>query len=433
MFKFFEPKSKVQKNRQIIRQTDARMAKYSRRGIISNFLVYVLCMLFSQTFIEDYQRLTIVLTIGLLVITAVRGYLLFRFEAIYPRAPAAWRNKYFLVTLIGASWWGLIMTSITLVLDLEGIAPLMWLYTVVFFSSTAHAFAPYPRFLAIYQFLGLVPAACSAFFIGEFIGVLYAGIILLFYWIIKHQCDLMADSYWDQLDANYVLARNALSLEEQKRDSRASVSLSKDYITLLKRQMHALIKPAVSGDDGAPPTPITVASQKASFEKIYRNVEDFHQVLTKELELEPRIFNIRDYIQSVVSQAIPLAEKKGIEVETSLSPVLPFRLSGDAGRIGQIIGILLDSAIQQKEEGYILVEVEFVREYENTGELHLTLVHQGSPQKRSFFHDQSEASFHINLDLLLAKGVAESLNGSLEIGDMDTREVQNIRLRIPLK
>ena len=117
MLKLFEPQSKVQKDRQIIRETDMRMAKYSRRGLISNFLIYTLCLLVEQTFIQQYQTLAIVLTCGLLLATALRGYLLFRMDAIYPRAPNAWRNKYFIATLIGASWWGVILSSVTLVLD----------------------------------------------------------------------------------------------------------------------------------------------------------------------------------------------------------------------------------------------------------------------------------------------------------------------------
>src|SRR5690606_24004306 len=152
MLNLFEPQLKVQKNRQIIRQTDARMAKYSRRGIISNILIYVLCLVFEPDFYQAHPNLTMVLTIGLMVTALLRGYLLFRFDTVYPRAPAAWRNQYFFITLIGACWWTLILGSFTLTLDLSGMSPLLWLYTVVFFSITANAFAPFQKFLSIYQF-----------------------------------------------------------------------------------------------------------------------------------------------------------------------------------------------------------------------------------------------------------------------------------------
>ena len=107
ILKLFEPQSKIQKDRQIIRDTDMRMAKYGRRGLISNVLVYTLCLLVEQNFILHYRTLAIVLTVGLIAATAVRGYLLFRMEAIYPRAPTSWRST----SISSSRSWGALRTS----------------------------------------------------------------------------------------------------------------------------------------------------------------------------------------------------------------------------------------------------------------------------------------------------------------------------------
>ena len=40
----FVAETKVQKDRAIMRETDSRMAKYSRRGLVLNFLAYILCL-----------------------------------------------------------------------------------------------------------------------------------------------------------------------------------------------------------------------------------------------------------------------------------------------------------------------------------------------------------------------------------------------------
>lgn len=433
MLKLFEPQSKVQKDRQIIRETDMRMAKYSRRGLISNFLIYTLCLLVEQNFIQQYQKLAIVLTAGLLVATAVRGYLLFRMDAIYPRAPTGWRNKYFLATLLGASWWGFILASVTLLMDMQGEAALMWLYTVVFFSTTAHAFAPYQRFLSIYQFLGIVPAACCTFFIGEFVGVFYGCILLFFYWILNHHCELIAHNYWDRLEAHYTLAKKTESLEEEKRDTIASAQLANDYLQLLSQKMHSLLNlhQIVEGD--APPSPVTVASQRAAFEKVYRNVDDFHHVLTKDLVLQPKVFNIRHYLQNLVRGLVVEAERKGIELETALSPALPSRLIGDPRRIGQIVLTMVKSSVQQSQGGGVLfVEVEFMREYEDAGELHVTIARQSLSGKRLFFQADPERGTVADLDLILAKGMAEAMKGSMDINETGNQDGKNIRLRLPL-
>lgn len=433
MLKLFEPQSKVQKDRQIIRETDMRMAKYSRRGLISNFLIYTLCLLVEQTFIQQYQTLAIVLTSGLLVATALRGYLLFRMDAIYPRAPNAWRNKYFIATLIGATWWGVILSSVTLVLDMQGEAALMWLYTVVFFSTTAHAFAPYQRFLSIYQFLGIVPAACCTFFIGEFIGVFYGCILLFFYWILNHHCELIARSYWDRLEAHYMLAKKTETLEEEKRDTIASAQLANDYLQLLSQRMHGLLDMHQVTEGDAPPSPVTVASQRAAFEKIHRNVDEFHHVLSRDLAQQVRVFNVRHYVQNLVRGLVVEAERKGVELETALSPALPSRLAGDPRRVGQILLTMVRSSVQQCQNGGVLfVEVEFMREYEDSGELHVTIARQSLSGKRLSFRTDPERGITADLDLLLAKGMAEAMKGSMEINEIGSQDGKNIRLRLPL-
>lgn len=429
MLKLFEPQGKIQKDRQIIRDTDMRMAKYSRRGLISNVLIYTLCLLVEPNFIHRYPNLAIVLTVGLLFATAIRGFLLFRMDAIYPRAPNSWRNKYFFATLVGAAWWGVILSSVTLLMDMQGEASLMWLYTVVFFSTTAHAFAPYQRFLSIYQFLGIVPAACCTFFIGEFIGVFYGSILLFFYWILNHHCELIAHNYWDRLEAHYVLARKTETLEEEKRDSIASSQLANDYLQLLSQKMSGLLS-GYREDTSA--SPVIAAGERAAFEQLYHNIDDFTRVLTKGLVVQSRVFNIRHYLQNLVRGLVVEAERKGIELETALSPALPSRLRGDARRIGQIVSTMVKSSVQQGQGGGIFVEVEFMREYEDAGELHVTIARQSEQEKRLFFHSEMERGIVADLDLILAKGLAEAMKGSLEINESGARDGKNIRLRVPL-
>lgn len=431
MLKLFEPTSKVQKDRQIIQQTDKRMAKYSRRGIISNLLIYSLCLLFQQTFYTQYKSWALVLTLGLLIVTAWRGYLLFRMDSIYPRGPASWRNQYFIATLVGACWWGLILSTFTLLMNLKGEAALLWLYTVVFFATTAHAFAPYQRFLSVYQFLALVPAATCTFFIGELIGVFYGCILLFFYWVLNHHCQLISQSYWDRLEAQHSLARKAESLEEEKRDTRASVQLSKEYLNVLCRKLQNMLALEADTSDSSV-SPVAAASQRAQFEGVCRNVNDFQRILTKDFVTEEHIFNARHYLQTVMRSLLAQAESRGVELETALSPALPARLLGDSVRIGQVIATAVKSVLQQQQDGVVIVEIEFVRSYEHAGELHVTVARQVNQTKKSFFQTEQAPALDINLDLVLAKGIADTLGGSLDIDEAGTVDGKNVLFRVPL-
>ena len=415
MLKLFEPKTKIQKNRELMRDTDFRLAKYGRRGLITNLFVFGLCIFTSNEFVNNRLHLTIVLSTGLLLITLVRGYYLFRIDAIYPRAPSKWRNKYFISTLIGASWWSVIMSSITLVLGMQGATPLMWLYTVVFFSTTAHAFSPFKRFLSIYQFIGIIPAALCTLATGELVGVLYAIILFMFYWILHHHSELMSESYWEHLEANYALVRKAESLEEEKRDTRASVVLSNEYISLLPQRLLEL------KSDEQVPQPI--------LESLQDNLQNFYRLITKDIHDQPRIFNVRHLLQFLVNQHQEAAEKRGIELEAAIAPALPSRLVGDAEVLAKIIDNVIGQAIAQSQNQAIFVDMEFTREYENSGRLLITVSCQNTEAKRLFFNEATPEDIQPSLELTLAKGLAEVINGTIEVGDSISGSGKSISLR----
>ncbi|WP_045859647.1 sensor histidine kinase [Teredinibacter purpureus] len=420
MFKFFLPSSKVQKDRSIMRTTDSRMAKYSRRGLIFNFVAYLVCLVGGR-FVDENRDLTITLTIGLLFITIVRGFFLFRFDQLYPRAPQRWRNSYFIATLLGAFWWAVILVSITLKLEMRNEAPLLWLYTVVFFSTTAHAFAPYQKFLSYYQFIGLVPAAVSALFVDYFTSYLYGILMLVFYFVLAHQCRLISENYWERLEAAYALARKTQSIEEEKRDTRASVQLNREFLTYLRHDLQRIYsrsKEALQAlDEGTVNRPLMRQCEK-SFQNVFHNVSDFNSVLNKELTLENKIFNIRHELQHIVAEYIDDSEAEGVRIETALSPTLPMRLKGDASRLAQILRTLISLNVKTLESGVILIEVEFLREYETAGELYINISSFNTAHKKRFFGDDEANVPRVNLSFAVAKGLADLMNGSIEVSEI---------------
>lgn len=414
MFKFFLPASKVQKDRRIMRETDARLAKYSRRGLILNFLAYLLCVGHGR-FISENPKLMGVLTGGILLITILRGFYLFRFDTLYPRAPAKWRNQYFFATLLGAIWWGVILVFVTLKLDMKAEAPLIWLYTVIFFSSTAHAFAPYQKFLSYYQFFGQVPAAAAAIYVGGTNAYIYGIMLLGFYLVLTHQCRLISENYWERLEATYALARKTVSIEEEKREGRANVQLNQEFMRYLYHDVDRLLDHV---HEAKQEDAIEFKRQVLSeLDELHSNISDFSGVVSKELDLVEHVFNIRHEIQHLVAEFVDKAEKRSVQIETSLSPTLPMRLNGDAIRLAQIIRSLLDIVVDDADKCIVLVEVEFLREYENAGELYVTVTRSFDKSKKLFSAETKHRSLGSTLQLVVAKGIAELMNGSIELNE----------------
>jgi len=414
MLSFFLPASKVQKDRRIMRETDARMAKYSRRGLIFNFFAFLVCLAHGR-FIDENPTLMVVLTVGLLLITLLRGFFLFRFDYLYPRAPAKWRNRYFIATLIGAVWWGFILASVTVVLDMKDEAPLLWLYTVIFFSSTAHAFAPYQKFLSYYQFFGQVPAAAAAFYLMHLDGYLYGTMMFVFYLALTHQCRLISENYWERLEATYALARKTQSIEEEKRDTKANVMLNQEFM----KHLHGDLDRFMMGIKNlrADSKEQVKHQVQADLAELHNDICDFNGILSKGLLLDDKIFNIRHEIQHLVAEFIDAAEVRNIQIETSLSPTLPMRLKGDASRLAQIIRALLNIMLSDVEKCVLLVEVEFLREYETAGELYISITRSFDKSKKLFFNDVAPTLPQSTLSLIVAKGLADMMNGSIELND----------------
>ena len=407
MINFFQPSSKVQKDRRIMRETDSRMAKYSRRGLVFNFVAFLICLIGGR-FFDENKDLTIILTIGLLLVTMLRGFFLFRFDNLYPRAPTKWRNSYFIATLLGAIWWGTILVCIILGLGFTDETPLLLLYTVVFFSTTAHAFAPYQNFLAYYQFFGIIPAAAAAFWLNDLTASIYGFLLLCYYLILTHQCRLISENYWEKLEATFALSQKAFMAEEEKKESRAILKLSKEFLEHLDNRLY----------DDSPKNPkikrvITADDAERKIASVVQSVHDFKDIIFKKITIANNVFNIRHELQYLVSEWIVEAEAKGIHIETSLSPTLPMRLKGDPERFAQIIKTLLQLFIESTENCALLIEVQFLREYETAGELYVTF-REIQNNKQGFFSTNKTHVAKQSLALIVAKGLADSMSGSIE-------------------
>jgi signal transduction histidine kinase len=235
MFLFFTPTTKVQKDRRVMRDTDARVAKYSRRGLVLNFIVFALCLFFGD-FSDREHSLAIVLITGLLLVTLLRSYYLFRFDVLYARAPSRWRNQYFVASCLGAAWWSFILVSLTSTQGMRDETLIMWLYSVVFYSSVANVFAPYRRFLTLYLFIGQVPAAVTAILLGTVEGYLYGFIMLMFFFMLSHQAKVTSIAYWERLEANFTLREHARGLEHEQRSSQEASELKNEFLSHLGKE-----------------------------------------------------------------------------------------------------------------------------------------------------------------------------------------------------
>ena len=378
---------------------------------------------------------------GLLLVTLLRCYFLFRFEAHYARAPGRWRNQYFLVSFLGALWWSVILASLTWVLGMRDETLIMWLYSVVFYSSVANVFAPYRRFLSYYLFIGQVPAAATAILVGFREGVvdgyLYGIIMLMFYYMLNHQGKITERSYWQRLEANYALRERAKGLEDERLDSQAAINVKNEFLSNLGREFRTSLNDILGSLS-------LIASDKLPEEQrellrlavkagerqldLVNNVADYAKISERELLLDQVVFNLRRSLEIMVEDLAVEASQQGVEVHYVFDPDMPARVRGDATRMSQILGNLLGHVIHFSEMGQVVLEASYLRDTESAGLLQVVIRDEG--RRYNSLEAGKDLATENDLNLAICKALAECMGGGVVVTSDSRGQEISIELRL---
>jgi len=439
MFQFFVPQNKVQKDRAIMRDTDARVAKYSRRGLILNFIVFVLCMTYGD-FSRSEHNVAIVLVTGLLLVTLWRAYFLFRFDALYARGPARWRNLYFFASCIGAAWWSVILVTLTWHLGMKNETLVMWLYSVVFYSSVANVFAPYRRFLFIYLAIGQLPAAVTAILLGDVESVLYGCIMLMFYYMLTHQGKVTSNAYWERLEANLTLRERAQGLEKEHASSKAQIELKNEFLANLGQEFRSSISDVLKTLSRVDETELSeqhrellsMATKAAGRQiDLVNNVVDFSKITTHALKLELIEFDLRRVLEKCVQNYSLDSHQQGVELFYMFDASMPSRVKGDVARLNQILSTLLSYGLKAPDIEQIYLEVTFLQGQNDVGQLQVMISDNIS---RSTLGAEEGRETHMQgIGLSICKGLTECMGGSLHIREGKNRTSRiyfNVELQV---
>lgn len=434
-FLFFEPSRKVQKDRKIMRETDSRLAKYSRRGLILTVLAFALSLLLGE-FFETATKLSIVLASVLCVLTLIRGYLLFGFELLYPKAPSRWRNVYFWVSVVGAAWWSTILSSITWVVGFQAETHFLWLYTIVFYASICNVFAPYPRFLATYLFLGQIPVAIASFCLLTVDGLLYGSAMLILHVMLRKQGEMVSKNYWERLDAHYALQHRAHALEMEKRDSEAAAALNHNFLVALSDEFRTSLNDIVgalsvlSHDEQLTNKhkKLLHIAEKASDRQLQAvtSVMDYSKIKAGKLVLERTVFNLPKLMDSLINDKEPDAEATGKEFILHYDESVPVRVRGDSIRLAQLVYALLDQAIAVCTGSELTVSVKLVSD--NQGQTHLSVQLTDDGDRALPHANDSGASQPSHFMLSMNKHLADAMGGDITLEE----EGESVRLGLQL-
>ena len=96
-----------------------------------------------------------------------------------------------------------------------------------------------------------------------------------------------------------------------------------------------------------------------SINTLCQDVLDYSRLSAGQMELSEQAFHVRDCLHNTTEGFRLLAEKKGLQLRTFVSPDTPCHLVGDPGRLRQVLGNLLTNAIKYTHQGTVDVALTY--------------------------------------------------------------------------
>ena len=110
----------------------------------------------------------------------------------------------------------------------------------------------------------------------------------------------------------------------------------------------------------------TVSRSGAALMEIINDILDFSKIEAGKFSLSRVDFDLRTAVEDVVELLAPRADAKGLEIHALIDPGVPATLSGDPGRVRQVLMNLAGNAVKFTERGEVIVRVRVEAEHDET-------------------------------------------------------------------
>jgi signal transduction histidine kinase/DNA-binding response OmpR family regulator len=110
---------------------------------------------------------------------------------------------------------------------------------------------------------------------------------------------------------------------------------------------------------------------------VINDILDFSKIEARKLQLDSTDFNLRDALGDAMKALAVRAQQKGLELACHILPEVPDDLTGDPGRLRQIVTNLVGNALKFTERGEVVVHVGMEAETADEACLHFAVSDTG--------------------------------------------------------
>ena len=121
----------------------------------------------------------------------------------------------------------------------------------------------------------------------------------------------------------------------------------------------------------------TIVNESTALVEIINDVLDFSKIEAGKLELENLTFEMRHMLESVSNSINLRAQKKSLEFISFFAPDIPSFVSGDPGKLRQILTNLLGNSLKFTRSGEIFFKVEKINDFEDKAKIKFSVTDTG--------------------------------------------------------
>jgi signal transduction histidine kinase len=175
-------------------------------------------------------------------------------------------------------------------------------------------------------------------------------------------------------------------VEQARRDMLASSKLRAEFLALVSHEIRTPMNGILGMIDLLLDTSLTskqrefaiaVQDSGRSLMRIIDDILDLSKIEAGKIELARMNFSPLELAEGAADVLAPRAHEKRLKLMTYIDPTIPAILSGDKGRLHQILLILLDNAIKFTKQGEVVLRVLLDRKTSRYTVLHFVVIDTG--------------------------------------------------------